>query len=276
MFLPPLIRVSFYTAVHSLVLSKKVHFSKSPSGTKRQEGRKWVLCWDKNPMQHSNCSSNPSCPIPVDSPVAHYYSENQIQTHVSQQCRRLPQFVLGIPLGCHFQQQLSLSPWSSHPGPLPPPLWLLLLPTPLPTFLDKSSSFLPFHVQPTCSLLKDVFPNHFGKVVPSSQPFQFLPSSINHYKKLFKMIYLLFGHLSTAWECELQESRERISIIVDSIVLTTGLPWWLSGKESNCQCRICGRLGFNPWVRKIPWKRAWQSTPVFLPGKSHGQRSLAG
>ena len=36
------------------------------------------------------------------------------------------------------------------------------------------------------------------------------------------------------------------------------------------------RHGFNLWVRKIPWKRAWQPTPVFLPGKSHGQRSLMG
>ena len=36
------------------------------------------------------------------------------------------------------------------------------------------------------------------------------------------------------------------------------------------------RCGFDPWVRKIPWKRAWQPTPVFLPGKPHGQRSLAG
>ena len=33
---------------------------------------------------------------------------------------------------------------------------------------------------------------------------------------------------------------------------------------------------FDPWVRKIPWRRTWQSTPVFLPGESHGQRSLAG
>ena len=36
------------------------------------------------------------------------------------------------------------------------------------------------------------------------------------------------------------------------------------------------RHGFDPWVGKIPWRRAWQSTPVFLPGKSHGQRRLAG
>ena len=36
------------------------------------------------------------------------------------------------------------------------------------------------------------------------------------------------------------------------------------------------RQGFNPWVRKIPWGRKWQPTPVFLPGKFNGQRRLAG
>ena len=36
------------------------------------------------------------------------------------------------------------------------------------------------------------------------------------------------------------------------------------------------RRGFNPWVRKIPWRREWQPIPVFLPGESGGQRSLAG
>ena len=46
-----------------------------------------------------------------------------------------------------------------------------------------------------------------------------------------------------------------------------GLPWWLSGKESACQCR---RHRFNPWVRKIPWQRKWKPTPIFLPGKLHG------
>ena len=34
--------------------------------------------------------------------------------------------------------------------------------------------------------------------------------------------------------------------------------------------------GFDPWLGKIPWRRAWQRTPVFLPGESHGQRSLGG
>ena len=38
----------------------------------------------------------------------------------------------------------------------------------------------------------------------------------------------------------------------------------------------CRRPGFDPWGRRIPWRKKWQPTPVFLPGKSHGQRSLAG
>ena len=38
----------------------------------------------------------------------------------------------------------------------------------------------------------------------------------------------------------------------------------------------CSRCGFNPWVRRICWRRKWQTTPVSLPGKSHGQRSLKG
>ena len=36
------------------------------------------------------------------------------------------------------------------------------------------------------------------------------------------------------------------------------------------------RRGFDPWIGKIAWRRKWQPTPIFLPGKSHGQRSLAG
>ena len=76
----------------------------------------------------------------------------------------------------------------------------------------------------------------------------------------------------------------------------SGLPSWL--KESACnaedlgsipglrrspggghgnllQCLQCRRPGFDPWVEKIPWRRAWQTTPVFLPRESHEQRSLA-
>ena len=49
-----------------------------------------------------------------------------------------------------------------------------------------------------------------------------------------------------------------------------------SDKEPACQCRRLKRCRLNPWVGKVPWRREWQPTPVFLPGKSHGQRSLAG
>ena len=55
-----------------------------------------------------------------------------------------------------------------------------------------------------------------------------------------------------------------------------GLPRWLNGKESACRCSRHRRCGFSPWVGKIPWRRKWQPTPVFLPGESHRQRSLAG
>ena len=49
-----------------------------------------------------------------------------------------------------------------------------------------------------------------------------------------------------------------------------------SGKELTCQCKRHKRLGFNPWVGNILWRRSRQPTLVFLPGESHGQRSLAG
>ena len=52
--------------------------------------------------------------------------------------------------------------------------------------------------------------------------------------------------------------------------------WWLSHKEPTFQGRRCKRCDFDPWVGRIPWRRKWQATLVFLPGKSHGQRSLVG
>ena len=48
------------------------------------------------------------------------------------------------------------------------------------------------------------------------------------------------------------------------------------GKESACRYMRHKRCEFSLWVGKIPWRRAGQSTPVFLPRESHGQRSLAG
>ena len=53
-------------------------------------------------------------------------------------------------------------------------------------------------------------------------------------------------------------------------------PGGATSKEPACQCRRLRRHGFDPWVRKIPWRRAQQPTPVFLPGESHGQKIQAG
>ena len=50
-------------------------------------------------------------------------------------------------------------------------------------------------------------------------------------------------------------------------------PSLLSSKKSTCQCR---RRRFDPWVGKIPWKRYWQLSPVFLAGKSHEEKNLVG
>ena len=61
-----------------------------------------------------------------------------------------------------------------------------------------------------------------------------------------------------SWKCSLLRGRK-------------GLPWRLSGKESSCQCR---RQRLHLWAGEIPWRRKEQTTPVFLPGKFHGQRSL--
>ena len=59
-------------------------------------------------------------------------------------------------------------------------------------------------------------------------------------------------------------------------VQTVGVSGSTNSKEDSCECRRHKRWGFDSWVGKIPWRKAWQPTLVFLPGKSHGQRSLAG
>ena len=64
--------------------------------------------------------------------------------------------------------------------------------------------------------------------------------------------------------------------IMGSSDLFLGFPGGATDKEPQCQCRRPQRRGFDPWVRKLPWRRKWQPAPVFLPGKSHGQRSRLG
>ena len=57
------------------------------------------------------------------------------------------------------------------------------------------------------------------------------------------------------------------------ITRASGMAQWV---ENSLTGRRCRRHQLDLWVRKIPWRRKWQPTPVFLPGESHGQRSLVG
>ena len=77
------------------------------------------------------------------------------------------------------------------------------------------------------------------------------------------LIWVLLGH----W------SYDKILTNTQDLV---GLPRWLSGKESTCNAEDTGDSGSVPGSGRSPCRRAWQPTPVFLPGESHGQRSLAG
>ena len=58
--------------------------------------------------------------------------------------------------------------------------------------------------------------------------------------------------------------------------IVSGFPASTSGKEPACQCRKYKRHELDPWVGKIPWRRAWQPIPLFVPEESHGQKSLVG
>ena len=70
---------------------------------------------------------------------------------------------------------------------------------------------------------------------------------------------------------------ENRSVGIQSALFTyCRAPRWCSSKESTCQCRRFRSHGFILWLEKIPWRRKWQPTPMFLPGKFQGQRSPVG
>ena len=94
-----------------------------------------------------------------------------------------------------------------------------------------------------------------------------------HISYLFGIFFLSESPQSTEWFSMVYSRFSLVIYFMDSI---NSFPGGASGKEPACQCRRYKRHGFNPWVRKIPWNREWSPTPVFLPGESHGQISLAG
>ena len=100
----------------------------------------------------------------------------------------------------------------------------------------------------------------------------------------FKEPFTWFSHTSvwkpllSSYGPQVWSWPSSISVIYRLVkkITISGLPRWFSGKSILLPVREKRRCGFDPWVRKIPWRRKWQPTPVFLPGKSHGQWSLAG
>ena len=79
---------------------------------------------------------------------------------------------------------------------------------------------------------------------------------------------------SMDYSCKESDTTERLW--KKNCITKMGFPGGASVKEPTCQCKRCKWYRFNLWVGQIPWRREWLPTPVFLPGESHGQRSLMG
>ena len=77
-----------------------------------------------------------------------------------------------------------------------------------------------------------------------------------------------FQKVCFTWKGSEGKHSSSVVLFIISFVSSASLPThWLSGKESTCQCRRCRRCRFDLRVRKIPLRRKWQPTPVFLPGQ---------
>ena len=94
----------------------------------------------------------------------------------------------------------------------------------------------------------------------------FLYSSIIGCYKIVKMVPCVIQQIIVGYPFYTQQC----------VYFNLGFTGNVSGKDPAYQCRNLKKHGFSPWVRKIPQRKAWQPTPVFLPGESHGQRSLVG
>ena len=121
---------------------------------------------------------------------------------------------------------------------------------------SKSRSYITFSKKP--------FHNHPGRI---SHSFFCNPIACFYF---YYAVLWLFVHIYVSPLLEWEQAKDRIYLF------TPKFPSGASDKESTCQCRRCKRLRFYPWVGKITWSRKWRRTPVVLPAKFHGQRSLVG
>ena len=98
------------------------------------------------------------------------------------------------------------------------------------------------------------------------------PVSISQFQLLFSL-WIMMAPLRA--QRHLNGTLNLVFSYLYFYIIFIGIPHGTSGKEPTCKFRRHKRHRFDPWVGKISWMRAWQPTPVFLPGESHGQRSVS-
>ena len=99
---------------------------------------------------------------------------------------------------------------------------------------------------------------------------------INHSLTIMLKIWLIRENMLNSFDSGsyVRSRCHNIFLLKFNLLFTHVLyPWWLRWWGD---CLQWGRPWFDPWVRKIPWRRKWQPTPVFLPGESPGRRNLVG
>ena len=113
-------------------------------------------------------------------------------------------------------------------------------------------------------------------VVPVAQSCPTLSDHMDCSKPGFFLLHCLleFTHSHVHWVDDvIQPSYPLLLLLFLSLIVVVRISKIILNSSGAWQCR---RPRFNPWIGKIPWRRKWQPTPIFLPGESHGQRSLVG
>ena len=111
---------------------------------------------------------------------------------------------------------------------------------------------------------------HYMAISWGGEIIQFCSFPAHKHKAIIYNILCQTQALSSSAFCPWHQEQGRFC---EQLHYLLWLPRWLCNKESACQCR---RLRFNPWAKKIPWRRKWHPLPVSLAGESHGPRSLVG
>ena len=166
--------------------------------------------------------------------------------------------------------------------PLTPDIWFLpcwfLRKLALPVFLPQALSHYPssWLFWSPRNLLWLILPLRPGK---TNFIVNWLSYILHQFiQQTFNMI-LLRTWPREFWEQNLPSRSSWSNAVIQPqycVIISRDFPGGTNAKELACQCGRHKRCVFNPWVRKIPWRRKWQPTSVFLSGESHGWRSLAG